>query len=315
MWSRRDLVRMAGLGAAGALLPAASRAAASRANGPRGKPDFTVAFLSDPHVFEEKGAERGFSMAVAHALAQRRAPELVITGGDLAFDILETDRARADAQYGLFDRVISSIKLPIHHTIGNHDCLGVYESSGMSPGDPLYGKAYYLQRFGLEKAYYSFDHEGWHFVVLDDIGIVERGYRGFVDEEQLAWLADDLAAANRPTVVIGHIPLFSNFVEWRRGTAEGIPGAVSVVNSHQVAEILVRHPVKLVLAGHLHIVETFLYKGIEFANVGAISGSWWDGLRDGFEEGYGILEFRGAEVSWRYVDYGWEVAAPPAAPG
>ena len=24
-------------------------------------------------------------------------------------------------------------------------------------------------------------------------------------------------------------------------------------------------------------------------------------------EGYAVLEFRGDEVSWRYVDYGWEV--------
>ena len=313
MWSRRDLVRMAGLGALGALAPVSKARAAANARGKRGKPDFTAAFLSDPHVFEQKGASRGFASAVAHAFSQRRPPELVITGGDLAFDILETDRARADAQYALFDQGLSSVKAPIHHVPGNHDCLGVYEASGMAPGDPLYGKGYFVQRFGLERPYHSFDHEGWHFVCLDTIGIVDRAYRGYVDDEQLAWLADDLAAANRPTVVIGHIPLFSNFVEWRRGTAEGIPDGVSVVNCHQVAEILVKHPVRLVLAGHLHVVESSTYKGIEFANVGAISGNWWDGQRDGFEEGYGLVEFRGDQVSWSYVDYGWEAAAPPAA--
>ncbi|HUP21685.1 MAG TPA: metallophosphoesterase [Thermoanaerobaculia bacterium] len=311
---------MASLGAAGAMLHgSAARGAARRPRARRGpprarggKPDFTAAFLSDPHVFDQKEAARGFVDAVGHAMSPRRPPELLITGGDLAFDILETDRARADAQYDLFDRGLATVKVPVHHTIGNHDCLGVYESSGMSPTDPLYGKAYYQQRFGLEKPYHSFDHERWHFVILDTIGIVERGYRGFVDEEQLAWLADDLAAANRPTVVIGHIPLFSNYIEWRRGTEQGIPPGVAVVNSHQVAEILLRHPVKLALAGHLHIVETFRYKGIEFSNIGAVSGNWWDGLRDGFEEGYALLEFRGDEVSWSYVDYGWEVATSPA---
>jgi 3',5'-cyclic AMP phosphodiesterase CpdA len=314
MWSRRDLVRVAGLGAAGALLPRAPAGAAARERATRrGKPDFTAAFLSDPHVYDQKDATRGFAQAVAHALAQKRPPELVLTGGDLAFDILETDRARADAQYALFEQGLAGVKVPVHHTLGNHDCLGVYETSGMAPGDPLYGKAYYLQRFGLEKPYHSFDHERWHFVVLDTIGIVEREYRGHVDDEQLAWLADDLAAANRPTVVIGHIPLFSNFIEWRRGTEQGIPAGVSVVNSHQVAQVLARHPVKLVLAGHLHVVESFAYKGIEFANLGAVSGNWWEGLRDGFEEGYALLEFRGDQVSWRYVDYGWEVA-PSGAP-
>ena len=75
MWSRRDLVRMAGVGAAGALLPRTARAAAGPPRRRRGKPDFTVAFLSDPHVFEEKGAARGFADAVAHAMSQRRTPE------------------------------------------------------------------------------------------------------------------------------------------------------------------------------------------------------------------------------------------------
>jgi 3',5'-cyclic AMP phosphodiesterase CpdA len=310
MWSRRELVRIGGCAVAGALLPRSARGAAGGARRRRGKPDFTAAFLSDPHVYDEKGAERGFASAVAHAMSQRRPPELVMTGGDLAFDILETDRARADAQYALFEQGLSSVKVPVHHTLGNHDCLGVYEASGMAPGDPLYGKRYFQKRFGLERPYHSFDHEGWHFVILDTIGIVERGYRGHVDDEQLAWLADDLASANRPTVVVGHIPLFSNFFEWHRGTAERIPDGVSVVNSHQVAEILLRHPVKLVLAGHLHVVESFAYRGIEFANVGAISGNWWNGLRDGFEEGYARLEFRGDQVAWQYVDYGWEAEAP-----
>jgi 3',5'-cyclic AMP phosphodiesterase CpdA len=131
-------------------------------------------------------------------------------------------------------------------------------------------------------------------------------YRGWIDDEQLAWLEADLARAAAPTVVVGHIPLFSNYVEWNRGTSEGIPGHAVVVNSHRVAAIFEKHPVKLVLAGHLHVNETFQYKGIQFANVGAISGNWWRGLRDGFEEGYGLLEFRGEDVTLRYVDYGWE---------
>ena len=79
-----------------------------------------------------------------------------------------------------------------------------------------------------------------------------------------------------------------------------------------MAPILQQNKVKLVLAGHLHINETFTYKGIEYSTVGAVSGNWWKGARDGFEEGYARLEFRGDQVSWEYVDYGWE--AQPATP-
>lgn len=308
MLSRRELMRFLTAGALGS-------GAAALGCGQRGpsqppvddlSPDFTIAFLTDPHVDGEKSAPEGSTRAFEHAMAQARPPELVITGGDLVFDILEVDRTAADQQFELFDQAMSAVAVPIFHTLGNHDCFGVHEKSGVSSDDPLFGKEYFLQHFGLERAYYSFDHEGWHFVVLDTIGIEGHHYRGWVDEEQIAWLDDDLAAASKPTVVIGHVPLFSNYIEWKRGTAEGIPPYLSVVNAHQVAEVLVKHPVKLVLAGHLHINEVFIYKGIEFANVGAVSGNWWQGPRDGFEEGYAVLELRGEQVSWRYVDYGWE---------
>ena len=312
--TRRDLLGWAGAGAALSLLNGC-RAPAAAPVSSTGDADFTFAVLNDAHTFAEKGAAEGLARAVEHAMGQSRAPEGILAGGDMAMDILATGKDEADAQYDLFDEATRGARVPIHPVVGNHDCLGVYEEGGVDPADPLYGKGYFRQRFGRDP-YYSFDHEGWHFVVLDTVGIDpdSHSYRGWVDAEQIAWLDDDLSATARPTVVLGHIPLFSNFIEWQRGTGEGIPAGVSVVNSHEVASVLVRHPVKLVVAGHLHINETFLYKGIEFANVGAVSGNWWDGTRDGFEEGYGMLEFRGDQVSWRYVDYGWEARGTPDRP-
>ena len=65
------------------------------------------------------------------------------------------------------------------------------------------------------------------------------------------------------------------------------------------------------LAGHLHINENWTFRGTEYANIGAVSGSWWHGPRDGFQEGYAMLEFYGDLVRWSYIDYGWE--PPPEA--
>lgn len=311
--SRRTLLRLSVSGlAAGSLSSLGCRPAAgpSNANSHGAGPDFRVAFLTDPHVRSQARAHQGFEQAVGHALAQQKPPEVVITGGDLAFDIMETDKALADEQYGLFDQGIESVDVPIHHAVGNHDCFGVSSGSSISVDDPLYGKGYFLQRFGLEKAYQSFEHEGWHFVLLDTIGITgERGYEGRIDAEQLAWLADDLAAANRPTVVVGHIPVFTHYLQWTRGSEPGLPGGIAVTNAHELVEVLVRYPVKLVLAGHLHINEVFQYKGIEFANVGAVSGDWWRGEHEDFHEGYAMLDFEGDQVKWSYVDYGWDVPA------
>jgi len=315
--NRRDVLRFSTTAAAGLLLPAgwagAARAKPSRTTRGKGpKPDFAAAFLTDMHVHADQGAPEGFARALRNALDRPQPPEVLVTGGDLVMDILATGTEAADAQYALFDAQLASVKVPIHHTMGNHDMLGVYEKSGLQPTHAKYGKKYFTERFRQDHAYHSFDHEGWHFVILDSLGIEERGYIGWVDEEQRAWLEDDLAASGKPTVVFTHVPLWSNYIEIRRGIEEPIPRGVSIVNSHEVAPILQRHRVKLVLAGHLHINESFTYKGVEYATVGAVSGNWWDGPRDGFEEGYARLEFRGDAVTWEYVDYGWE--AQPAEP-
>lgn len=306
---RRQLMRWGALGAGAAAAGCHSAQHEPEAS-PTDDADWSVALLADPHVYAERGAAEGVRRCVDHALALKRVPELFITGGDLVYDILATGVAQADAQFALLEQALAGVKSPVYHTLGNHDCLGVSEASGLETSAPGYGKAYFKERLGLERTYYSFDHENWHFVVLDTIDIVERGYRGFVDEEQLLWLADDLKTAQRPTVVIGHIPLFSHHAQWHQGIAGGLSDTLTVANAHEVVAILVEHPVRLVLAGHLHLIESYHFKDIEFANVGAVCGNWWQGVRHGFEEGYVLLEARGDSMSWRYIDYEWE---PPRA--
>ncbi|MEE2776343.1 MAG: metallophosphoesterase [Acidobacteriota bacterium] len=304
--TRRDVLRAGLAGTAASLAPLGCA--------PRPAPtpvdpgtDFVAALLTDMHVDANNDSAPGFAQALRKMMDRPQQPEMLITGGDLAMDILATSEEEADAQYALFEDQLSAIDIPVHHTMGNHDMLGVFPDSGVDPADPKYGKQYFRDRFGNGSTYQSFDWEGWHFVILDSLGIRDRAYIGHIDAEQLAWLDDDLAASGKPTVVTTHVPLVSNYIEMQRGTEEGIPGGISVTNVHEVVPILEKHPVKLVLTGHLHINESFRYNGIEYATVGAVSGNWWKGARNGFEEGFALLEFRGQDVSWRYVDYGWEV--------
>jgi len=296
------VLRTGALGAAALALPRLCAAAGV-------PPDFTVAFFTDTHVNGLKGAAEGLKRAVDHAMAQPVPPDLLITGGDLVMDILDTGVTAADRQYDLFDTAFEGVGVPVHHCLGNHDCLGVSAASGVRKRNPLFGKGYFLQRFGVDKTYRSFDHGGWHFVLLDSVGIRKREYTAHVDAVQLAWLQKDLAATDKPTVVAMHIPLFTSYWEYENGTATPDPRKAVVSNCHEVANVLHRHDVKLVLGGHLHINESWTFKGIEYANVGAVSGAWWNGPRDGFEEGYALLSFRNHRVSWEYVDYGWEARA------
>jgi len=297
--NRRELLKLGAAGAAGLMLPGS----AADLDGP---PDFTAAFLADTHVHSLRRAPAGLKAAVEHAMTRPTPPELLLTGGDLVMDILDEGRTSADEQFDLFDAAFEGVGVPVHHCLGNHDCLGVYLTSGVPRKNPLWGKEYFLQRFGRQRTYTSFDHRGWHFVLLDSVAIRGRDYVGWVDADQLAWLRRDLASTDKPTVVAMHIPLLSNAWEWEHGTAAPDPKKAIVANCNDVIRALHKGPVKLVLGGHLHINESWAFKGVEYANVGAVSGAWWRGPRDGFEEGYALLEFRGDRVSWRYEDYGWD---------
>lgn len=303
--TRRELFRWSAFGAGALGLSACRQSAVSISPGPQ-PPDFSIGFLTDSHIDGKRGSADGFRKALDHAVGGERPPELFIMGGDQPMDIMRTGIEEADFQYDLWDAEVAGVSQDIHVVLGNHDILGIADESPLDASHPQYGKQYFLDRFGLEKSYHSFDHEGWHFVILDSVAIDGNSYKGWVDEEQLAWLDDDLAASGKPTVIATHVPIFSNFMEMLRGTSEGIPSGISVVNSHEVAKIIEGHRVRLVLAGHLHINESFHYKGTEYANIGAISGNWWKGPRNGFEEGYARLDFRGDQLDWNYVDYGWE---------
>ena len=64
----------------------------------------------------------------------------------------------------------------------------------------------------LGERFYSFDHKGWHFIILDAIGRGSDGhYIGQVDEEQIAWLKEDLNQVNpsSPIAVSVNIPFIT----------------------------------------------------------------------------------------------------------
>ena len=102
--------------------------------------------------------------------------------------------------------------MKVHHTIGNHDVCRDFPASGVSPRDPLYGKKLFMQRFG--KPYYSFDHKGHHFIVLDSIGVTsDRSLRGPHRCGAEAVAGCDLTAlpSGTPVIVSVHIPLVTAF--------------------------------------------------------------------------------------------------------
>jgi len=126
---------------------------------------FTFAFLTDIHVEYGKNADKGFQQAIDHV--NSRAPEFVITGGDLVSDVLAESEEGAKALFDLYIEKEKGFEMPVYNTMGNHEEFGIYEKSGVSRDHELYGDKMFEARLG--KRFYSFDHKGWRFYILDSV--------------------------------------------------------------------------------------------------------------------------------------------------
>ncbi|HEY3937473.1 MAG TPA: metallophosphoesterase [Bryobacteraceae bacterium] len=285
-----------------------SVALGSKANA--GANEFTFLFITDTHLEPELNAAQGCGECFRKARTIKS--DFAIQGGDHVFDSLGVNRQRADGVFDLYAKTEQALGMKLHHTLGNHDCFGVFPSSGVTPADPLYGKKMYEDRFG--KTYYSFDHKGVHFIVLDSIGITgDRSYEGRVDATQLNWLASDLRAlpTGTPIIVAVHIPLVTAFSSYVPPPAtEPKHHGLSVANAYQVIALFEGHNVLGVLQGHTHINERVDWKGVPYITSGAVCGNWWHGTRMGTPEGFSVVRVEGGKLSVRYETYGFKSVAP-----
>jgi len=187
--------------------------------------------------------------------------------------------------------------------------FGIIEKSGVPTSDPAYAKKMYEDRIG--KTYYSFDHKGYHFVVLDSIQPTEdRLWEARIDEKQMSWLADDLKIAGPGTPVIGvvHVPLVTAFGTFAANTTR--PGnkynTLTVANSPQVLAAFEGHNVIAVLQGHTHVNEIVQYKNTKFITGGAVCGNWWHGPRMGVPEGFTVASLHEGKITTRYEPSGFQ---------
>jgi 3',5'-cyclic-AMP phosphodiesterase len=285
-----------------------------RAGSPSLAQDFNFAFLTDIHVKPELRAAEGFKQCLAHVMANPAKPEFVITGGDLIMDALEVGIDRAKQEFDLFDECIKGLSLPVHHTLGNHDVVGWSQQSKVAATDHDYGKKIFAERYGQGRSYRSFDHGNWHFILLDSIGQdpVTKDYIGALDEAQIDWLRQDLAAVgrDRPIIMVSHVPFFSVWHQYVLGPQYAIDKKALVTNVKDLRKLFDAHNIQLVLSGHGHVVERIEVGKITYIQGGAVCGMWWKGPVYGRGEGYGIVQCKADGTwAWQYDTFGWKAGA------
>jgi 3',5'-cyclic AMP phosphodiesterase CpdA len=211
------------------LLPRQARA--QDMGGMMQKSSFSFVQISDSHIgFNKEVINKDVVGTLKQAIARINAlpepPDFVLHTGDL------THLADPE-EFDTVDQLMKTIKTQqVFYVPGEHDVTGDN------------GK-YYLDRFGKNtkgQGWYSFDHNGVHFIGLVNVVDIQQNGLGALGQDQLAWLQDDLKgrSSETPIVVFAHIPLWMVYPKWGWGTDDGAQaltclkrfGSVTVLNGH-----------------------------------------------------------------------------------
>lgn len=267
---------------------------------------FSFAFMTDIHLQPERGAAIAFQWAIREV--NRRDPDFVLTGGDMVMDVLNQPYSRADSLYRMYKELSEKFRMPVYNTLGNHEVYGWQRVEEGIELHPEFGKGMFEQRLGPR--YYSFDHKGWHFMILDAVYLEERRiYSGKIDEEQMHWISGELEKLDKktPLAISVHFPFISSAFQLTMGPEARIPGGLLIENSREVLALFSEYNLRLVLQGHLHFLEGIhVQNQVYFITGGAVCGRWWsNGTESRPEEGFVMVHIEGEELNWEYVDYGW----------
>jgi len=269
--NRREFLKSTGVFMIGSTLPINLVKVAYGAQSPA--EDFTFAYISDAHIQHLGGGkfvrnwDRGLIRAVQEANLLSPRPDFFLFGGDLAQ--LGT---KEEIDHGL--EIMSKLRGQVRYVMGEHDYyldLGEYWESKLGP------------------QYYSFDHKGVHFIVLNSILThhdwtfnrwptpMDRmramarldnpeGSPFLVGEKQRAWLKKDLEKVNKnvPIIVCSHSPLQKIYKGWNFWTDD----------AEKVVALLKPFKKVTVLYGHVHQIQYNQIENISFHAVMATAWPW-----------------------------------------
>ncbi|MEQ8523193.1 metallophosphoesterase [Gracilimonas sp.] len=278
---------------------------------------FRIVHLTDQHVTSRRQGHLGYKKCIESINSLEPSPDLVLMGGDMVFDGLYTELETYKESIRLYKSATDELRMPYYNCIGNHDVLGLSSRRKVPADHPGIGKKMIMQEMGMEKDYYSFNHNGWHFVILNSIFEFEGengpAYKAMIGEEQLDWLRYDLGDhKDMPTIAVSHLAAFSHKGQINNDFEMMAMSPFVLQDNIELRHVLERHNVKALLQGHTHISEDFRFNDVWYITSQAASAAWWGGNWLGFKPGYTVLELGKKDIlQWYPVEYEWEHQLEP----
>ena len=210
-----------------------------------------------------------------------------ISAGDNVFDRLNF--------FDKYKQVISEIKVPFYQVIGNHDMDYNNRSNELSAKS-------FTAAFG--PAHFSYNVGNVHYVVLKNVFYYGFSYRyiGYIDENQLQWLEQDLKQVKPGSTVMLTIHIPTIYGESEKADSFTSEMSNSLLNRQALYKILAPFNTHI-FAGHSH-TQWFTQAAPNISEHvhAAASGAWWQGevCPDGSPKGYTVYEINGDSVSWYF---------------
>jgi|GEM_PF-320858 len=232
---------------------------------------FKFVYMADTHVGDANGSA-GTQAAVSdiNTLADI---DFVLVGGDLT-------EFGDNAMFEQYKTIMDGLTVPYYSVPGNHDTK--WPEAGLEKYRDLFGDPYY-----------SFDHKGYHFIMMNS-GTWLRG-EGSIDVTQLEWLQSDLTslAPNTPIFVVWHHP------------ADG--GSFALANKSRLLDILKPYNVIICFVAHGHSNVLFNFEGL----VGVEGESPFGSGPGGLGPGSNIVQITESQVTVTYRPNGGPTQPSP----